>query len=68
VPLEDLAEMAWREAAAPEGEAVADYHVRVSAWPDMLAPASPNLDRILYAAAPRWALPQGWLIPGRRYY
>jgi hypothetical protein len=61
-------ELAWNPAETPEGEEIAAYHVQVSPWPNMLAPVSPNLDRITYSAEPRWTLPQGWLAPGRRYY
>ena len=68
VALAELVELVWEGAEDRDGEAIGDYHVQISARPDFLYPASPNLDRIIYSAEPRWALPQGWLVPDRRYY
>jgi hypothetical protein len=66
VALRELTALHW--SPAPGGDAMSDYRVQVSARPDMLVPVSPNLDRITFSPEPGWALPQGWLVPGTRYY
>ncbi len=63
-----LEKLAWRAAVDPDGEPIADYHVRVSPRADMLHPVAPNLDRIIESATPEWRLPEGWLVPGQAYY
>ena len=70
VALGDLTMLRWQRATDPAADlgAMADYHVQVSARPDMLIPVSPNLDRITFSGDPSWAVPGGWLMPGRRYY
>ena len=71
VPLAELASLRWGAAGgrgASDGDAIADYHVQVSARADMLIPVSPNLDRITFSPEPEWAVPEGWLVPGETYH
>ena len=63
-----LRKLAWQAAEDPEGQPIADYHIQVSPREDMLHPISPNFDRLTFSAAPAWEVPQGWFVPGRKYY
>jgi len=67
VALKSLRKLAWKAATDPDGSVV-DYHIQVSARPDMLYPVSPNFDRITFAQHPLWPVPKGWLIEGQKYY
>jgi hypothetical protein len=67
VKLSELAELVWSQAKDPDGSIV-DYHIQVSPRGDFLHPVSPNFDRIIGSAEPKWSVPAGWLLPGRTYY
>ncbi|NUQ64934.1 MAG: hypothetical protein HUU20_20925 [Pirellulales bacterium] len=58
----------WQPAADADGDAVADYHLEVRARPDMRFPLATNLDRLTFSDKPQWQVPDGWLIPGERYF
>jgi hypothetical protein len=68
VPVSLLEKLQWQAATCPDGDEIADYHIQVSPRPDMLLPVSPNFDRIISSSEPEWAIPHGWLVPGRRYF
>jgi hypothetical protein len=61
------AKLAWQDAKSTDGN-IADYHIQVSARPDMLVPVSGNFDRITFSPKAEWYVPQGWLVKGRTYY
>jgi hypothetical protein len=67
ISLTSLNKLAWQPAKDPDGS-IADYHIQISARPDMLLPVSPNFDRILNSNQPQWDPPQGWLVEGKTYY
>ncbi len=58
----------WRPATDPDGDPIADYHVEVRDHPDMAFTVAQNLERLTFSDKPQWQVPQGWLIPGKRYY
>jgi hypothetical protein len=68
VSLASLTKLAWQEAKDPDGDKISDYHIQVSARPDMLLPISGNFDRITSSPKAEWDVPQGWLVKGRTYY
>ena len=64
---------AWKSAQDPDGDAMADYHVQVSAHPDMRWVLSPNFDKLISRTPSNgkteWAVPYvGLLNPGEDYY
>jgi len=61
------AKLSWQDAKDPDGS-IADYHIQVSARPDMLVPISCNFDLITGSSKPEWDVPQGWLVKDRTYY
>jgi len=58
----------WEPATDADGDPVADHHVEVRDRPDMRFPVATNLDRLTSSVKPEWKVPDGWLIPGARYY
>ena len=63
-----LKTLAWKPAADPDGDPIAEYHVQVSPRRDMLHPVSPNFDLIIPGKKSEWKVPSGWLIQGQTYY
>jgi hypothetical protein len=61
------AKLTWQDAKDPDGS-IADYHIQVSARPDMLVPVSYNFDLITGSPKPEWDVPQGWLVKDRTYF
>lgn len=63
----------WTVPTHPDGAAIADYHIEVSAYPDMRWPLSPNVEKVLSLTPQRgtttWRVPGvGLLNPGTPYY
>ena len=58
----------WTPAADPDGDAIADYHVEVRDRADMSLIVAQDLERLTFSGKPEWRVPEGWLIPGKRYY
>ena len=58
----------WEPATDADGDPVADHHVEVRDRPEMRFPVATNLDRLTSSSKPEWKVPDGWLIPGARYY
>ena len=57
----------WTPAADPEEDAIADYHVEVRDRSDMSLIVAQDLERLTFSGKPEWRVPEGWLIPGKRY-
>jgi hypothetical protein len=68
IALESLKVLGWQPANDPDARTIANYHVQVSPRRDMLHPVSPNFDRLTFSDAPRWSVPEGWLVEGRVYF
>ncbi len=63
----------WAPAIHPDGEAIVDYHLEVSAFADLRWPLSPNVEKLLSRTPQRgttsWRVPGlGLLNPGTPYY
>jgi len=65
--LKPLKKLKWQPAADPDGY-ISGYHVQLSTRPDMIYPLSPNFDRISFSPEPEWEVPEGWLLPYKKYY
>jgi len=68
IEIRSLKKMVWEAVRCSDGEAIADYHIRVSPREDMLYPVSPNFDRITSSPNPEWDVPEGWLMQGKTYF
>lgn len=63
----------WAAPVHPDGVAIADYHIEVSAYADMRWPLSPNFEKLLsltpHKGTTSWRVPGvGLLNPGTPYY
>ena len=67
ISLAALTKLIWQAAKDADGS-ITDYHIQVSARPDMLLSVSGNFDRITLSPKTEWKIPQGWLIKGKTYY
>lgn len=63
----------WTAPVHPDGEAIADYHIEVSAFADLRWPLSPNFEKLVsrtpHQGTTTWRIPGvGLLNPGTPYY
>jgi len=59
--------LTWEPARDPDGDPAVDYYIMVSPNPKCIWPVSPNFEGSL-GAVTEFAVPDGWLVPGRSYY
>jgi hypothetical protein len=65
--LKPLKKLKWEAATDTDGY-ISGYHIQLSTRPDMIYPLSPNFDRISLSPEPEWDVPEGWLLPYKKYY
>ena len=54
--------------AGADDDPIVDYHVEVRDRPDMGLTVAQDLERLTFSGKPEGHVPEGWLIPGKRYY
>ena len=59
--------LSWAPAQSPDGDEAPDYYICVSPNPKCIWTISANFEGSL-GAATEFAVPEGWLVPGRTYY